>query len=136
MSDNANYLNYAEEVLGIKYIPSKKPKFDKTLTIVFDKNLNVQEQLVFTKIIEALKLKNFSSQVLPPQENFQKHLQNLPSERVICFFKDSVHQHGIFDEEDRHILFTHSVEDLVGPNTDKELLERKKQTWGLLKTFL
>ena len=130
-----SYLNYASKVLGVKFISSNRPALEDKVTIVFDKNLGVQEQLVFTKIVDAINLKEFSSQVLSPGQSLSDLLSTIPSQKVICFFKSSSHEHGIFEEHDRNCLFTHSVEDLVGANTDKNLLDRKKQTWNLLKEF-
>ncbi len=135
MSQQANYLKYTAEVLGVKYMASNKPNLDNKVTIVFDKNLSVQEQLVFTKIVEAIGLKDFNSQVLLPEQSVTELISTLNSKKIICFFKDSLHSHGVEEEDEKKILFTHSIEDLVGANTDKNLLERKKQTWTLLKSF-
>lgn len=137
MFDSAqNYLNYTSEVLGVKFIISNKPSLQDKVTVVFDKNLGVQEQLVFTKITDAINLKDYSSQVLLPGQSVPDVINSIPSQKVICFFKDSNHEHGIFEEQGRECLFTHSIQDLVGPNSDKSLLERKKQTWNFLKKFI
>ena len=135
MSEAHNYLQYAHKVLGVNYLVSNKKSLDDKVTIVFDKNLGVQEQLVLTKIVEAIKLTDFNSQVLPPGEDINQLIENLPCQKIICFLNESLHQHGVFEDGEKKTLFTHSIEDLVGPNTDKNLLERKKQTWTLLKSF-
>lgn len=135
MSEAHNYLQYTHKVLGVNYLASNKKSLDDKVTIVFDKNLGVQEQLVLTKIVEAIKLKDFNSQVLPPGEDTNQLIENLPCQKIICFLSESLHQHGVFEDNEKKTLFTHSIEDLVGPNTDKNLLERKKQTWTLLKSF-
>lgn len=134
MSAQSNYLKYATEVLGVNYVTSNKKSLEDKVTIVFDKNLGVQEQLVFTKIVDAIGLKDFNSQVLLPEQSIDEVIESLNCNKIICFLKETNHKHGVV-EDDKRILFTHSIEDLVGANTDKNLLERKKQTWSLLKSF-
>ena len=136
MSDAMNYLNYTSKVLGVKYLASQKKTLNEKVTVVFDKNLAAQEQLVFTKIIEAINLKDFNSQILLPGQDIEEVLESIPSQKVICFLKDNFHHHGVYEKGEQKSLFTHSIEDLTGPNSDKDLLGRKKQTWGLLKSFL
>lgn len=129
------YISYVTKVLGVKYIQSERPEYDNKLTIIFDKNLNVQEQLVFTKIVEALGVNDFNSQVIAPGQSLEDVISTVPSSRIICFC-EQYSQQGLIKDEGRELLYTYSISELVGQKSDKQLLERKKQTWHLLKKFL